>query len=95
MTGQPHPFGVASGVESGFLYWCFSFRICPFQIALACSSEPLNGFSVPRDLRYAAFVILDIVHLEMDGTVLSESRLQLSSELPALLSMCYLQSWSK
>jgi hypothetical protein len=29
----------------------FSFRIDSVQIALACSSEPLNGLSVPRDLR--------------------------------------------
>jgi hypothetical protein len=42
-----------------------------FQMALACSSEAQNGLSVPRDLRYASFVMFDILHLEMGGTVLS------------------------
>ena len=81
---------MVSGVEFGVLYSGFFFRIDSFQIALTCSSEPLNGLSVPRDLRYAAFVMFDILHLGTGGTVLSESGLQLSSGRLALLSTCQL-----
>jgi hypothetical protein len=51
------------------------------QIALACSSEALNGLSVPRALRYSAFVMFDILHLTIGGAVRFESCLQLSSGL--------------
>jgi hypothetical protein len=59
-----YPFGVTSGVASGRLWRYFSLRIHLLQIALACSSEAQNGLSVPRDLRYASFVMFDILHLE-------------------------------
>jgi hypothetical protein len=53
-------------------------------MALACSSEPLNGLSVPRDLRYAVFVIIfDMLHLRTGGAVLSKSYDELSSGLLA------------
>ncbi len=73
-------FGVASGEEFGFLCWYFSLRMDSFQIALTCSSEAVNGLSVPRDLRYSSFVIFDILHLETGGAILAESRLEPSSE---------------
>jgi len=75
-------------VDCGFLYRYFSFRISSFQIALACSSVLLNDFSVPRDLRYAAFIMFDILQVGTGFVVLCESRLQLPSELPASLSVC-------
>ena len=75
-------------MDFGFLYRYFSFRICSFQIALDCSSVLLNGFSVPRDLRYASFIIFDILHLGTVFLVFCESCLQLPSELPASLSVC-------
>ena len=68
---QLHCFGEASRVESGLLGRYFPLRMNSFQMALACSSEAQNGLSVPRDLRYASFVIFDILHLEMGGAILS------------------------
>ena len=61
----------------------FSFRRDSFQIVLACSSVQLNGLSVPRFLRYSAFVIFDILHHRMGGAVCSESYVELSSVLLA------------
>lgn len=59
----------------------FSRRIDSIQIALACSSEPLNGLSVPRDLRYCALVmIFDILHLGTGDAVRSENGSELSSK---------------
>jgi hypothetical protein len=79
----PQPQGLRAGVAVGaaLAAGChFSFRISSFQIALACSSEPLNGLSVPRNLRYAVFVVtLDMFHLRTGGAVLSESYGELSS----------------
>ena len=83
----PHPWDLDAAVAVGAAFAAgrhFSFRISSFQIALACSSEPLNGLSVPRNLRYAVFVVtLDIVHLGTGGAVLSESYGELPSGLLA------------
>jgi hypothetical protein len=74
---------VDPGVGAAFVDFHFSFRMDSFQMALACSSEPLNGLSVPRDLRYSAFVMFDILHHRTGGAVCSESYLELSSVLLA------------
>ncbi len=67
-----HPaYGLASGEVFGFRYWYFSLRTDAFQVSLTCSSEALNGLSVPRDLRYSSFVIFDILHLDTGGAVLA------------------------
>lgn len=84
MLWQAHFAGAASGgVGATLVDLHFSFRMDSFQIVLACSSEQLNGLSVPRFLRYSAFVIFDILHHRMGGAVRSESCLQLSSVLLA------------
>ena len=78
----PHPWGMGAGAAVGAVFADFHFavRINSFQIAWACSSELLNGLSVPRDLRYVMFVIaLDMFHLRTGGAVLSESCGELSS----------------
>ena len=77
----PQRLGAGVAVGAALAAGChFSFRISSFQIALACSSEPLNGLSVPRNLRYAVFVVtLDMFHLRTGGAVLSESYGELSS----------------
>ena len=90
MACQAHVVGADSGAGVVFADFHFSFRIDSFHRALACSSEPLNGLSVPRDLRYASFVILDIVHLRTGGAVLFESYSQLSSRL---LAPVYIRSF--
>ena len=64
----------------------FACCIDSIQIALACSSEPVNGLSVPRNLRYAVFVVtLDMFHLRTGGAVLLESYGELSSGRLALI----------
>ena len=78
-----HPVEVDSGVGVAFADFHLSFRMDSFQMVLACSSEPLNGLSVPRSFRYSAFVIFDILHHRMGGAVCSESYLELSSVLLA------------
>ena len=71
----------------GFRYWNFSLRIRSFQMAWACSSVPLNGLSVPRDLRYASFVMLDIIHLDTGGPAPAESNSLLSIQRPTSLGL--------
>ena len=71
----------------GFRYWNFSLRIRSFQMAWACSSVPLNGLSVPRDLRYASFVMLDIIHLDTGGPAPAQSNSLLSIQRPTSLGL--------
>jgi hypothetical protein len=84
----PHPWDLGAGVAVGAVLADRHFACCidSIQIALACSSEPLNGLSVPRSLRYAVFVIaFDMFHLRTGDAVLSENYGELSSELLALI----------
>jgi len=83
----PYFAGVDPVVGVAFVDLHFSLRIDSFQIAWVRSSEPLNGLSVPRDLRYSAFVISDMLHLKMGGVVSCESYLELSSELLASITI--------
>jgi hypothetical protein len=76
---QAHFVGADSGVGAVLVDLHLSFRMDAFQITLASSSVPLNGLSVPRNLRYSAFVMFDILHHRMGGVVPSESYFQLSS----------------
>jgi hypothetical protein len=90
MPEQAYPAGVDSGVGVLFADLHLSFRMDSFQITLACSSELFNGLSVPRALRYSAFVMFDILHLRMGGAVRSESCLQLSPVLLAVIRVARL-----
>ena len=84
-----HPaYGLASGEAFGLRYWYFSLRTDSFQVTLTCSSEALNGLSVPRDLRYSSFVIFDILHLDTGGAVLAGAILSPAPERPASHRVC-------
>jgi hypothetical protein len=88
----PYFAGVDPVVGVAFVDFHFSLRIDSFQIAWVCSSEPLNGLSVPRNLRYSVFVISDMLHLKRGGVVSYESYLELSSELLASIIIRLLQT---